>query len=211
MNNLSKSSFSNSLKTLLAAHPSHTLSLGEILDTLGDKSFGLCLMLIALPSSLPVYGISVPLGFLMMALGLQMAFGLKAPYIPKRARAMGIKMSFIQKVLKTSDKILSFIESYIRPRYFFMFKGLPYKALGILVFLMAFLVFLPLPLTNTFPGLLIFVLGACLSQDDGLIGLVWLGIAILTAILYALAGYTIMVYGWAGIQKIKECVLSYFS
>ena len=209
MKHRSQSSFSSNLKVLLAAHPHKTLTLGEILHTLKDKSFGLCLMLMALPGSLPVYGISVPLGFLMMILGLQMAFGLQSPSIPKRARTIRIKTSLIEKVLKTSDTLLAFMQSYIRPRCFFMFSGLPYRVLGGLVFVMAFLVFLPLTLTNTLPGILIFILGACLSQEDGLISLLWIGVALLTAVLFAGAAYGIVVYGWAGIHKLKDCILSY--
>ncbi len=200
----SPSSFSGTLQALLKRTRENSLTLGNILASLGDKSFGLCLMLLALPSSLPVYGLSVPLGFLMMVLGLQMALGMRSPLIPERARRLKIKITFIQKVLHTSERVLAMLERYLQPRYSAMFQGLPYRAMGVLVFLMAFLVFLPLPLTNTFPGLLIFVLGASLSQEDGLICLFWCMVATITALLYAAVGYILWIYGWAGLQKIKD-------
>ncbi len=200
----SPSSFSATLHALLQSTQEASLSLGDILASLGDKSFGLCLMLLALPSSLPVYGLSVPLGFLMMVLGLQMGLGFRAPLIPEKARKLKIKITFIQKVLHTSERVLRLLERYLQPRYNPIFQGLPYRIMGILVFLMAFLVFLPLPLTNTFPALLIFVLGASLSQEDGLICLLWSMVATITALLYAAGGYILWIYGWAGLQKIKD-------
>ncbi len=200
----SPSSFSATLQALLKRSQEASLTLGNILASLGDKSFGLCLMLLALPSSLPVYGLSIPLGVLMMVLGLQMALGMRSPLIPERARKLKIKITFIQKVLHTSERVLAMLERYLQPRYSVMFQGLPYRAMGVLVFVMAFLVFLPLPLTNTFPGLLIFILGASLSQDDGLICLLWCMVATITALLYAAGGYILWVYGWAGLQKIKD-------
>lgn len=198
------SSFSATLQALLERTQEPSLPLGDILASLGDKSFGLCFMLLALPGSLPIYGLSVPLGLLMMVLGVQMALGMGVPLIPERARRLKIKITFMQKVLHTSERVLALLGRYLQPRYRLMFQGLHYRIMGALVFLMAFLVFLPLPLTNTFPGLLIFVLGASLSQDDGLICLLWCILAALTALLYAAGAYLLCVYGCEGLQKLKD-------
>lgn len=207
----SSASFSATLHTLLANATESSIALGDMLGALGDKSFGLCLMLIALPSALPVYGLSVPLGGLMMVLGLQMALGFRAPLIPQRAQRLKIKITFLQKVLHTSERVLHSLEGYLKPRYSPMFQGFSYRMMGFLVFALAFIVFLPLPLTNTFPGLLIFVLGASLSQEDGLICLLWSIIATLTTLVYAAGGYIICAYGWTGLQKMKDAFFQVFS
>jgi len=81
-----------SLSAILDRMATHSekgdLSLDELFRQIGDKSYGILLVVLALPSALPVpaAGYSTPFGLLLAILGFQMLFGRKSLWLPAWAR-----------------------------------------------------------------------------------------------------------------------------
>ena len=199
-------SLSQSLNRLLETSHTENFCIGEVFDRVGDKGFGLLLVLLSLPSALPVPapGYSTPFGLLLGILSLQMMLGQQSPWLPARARRMVIKRTVAEKVLRAGSVFFGKIEHLIRPRLSWIGGRLGLPFMGILVLIMSALMILPIPLTNTAPAMVIFLIGAGLTEDDGLVAAAACAIGVLAVLLYAGVIYLAVTVGFEGITQLKE-------
>lgn len=79
----------DALEELLKSDEARGPSIGEIVDTVGEKGFGLTLMVLSLPSALPVPapGYSTPFGIVIGLIALQMMLGRQTLWVPERLKA----------------------------------------------------------------------------------------------------------------------------
>jgi hypothetical protein len=65
------------------------LTVGGIVDAIEDRGFGFLLLVLALPTLVPILppGSATVVGFLYVPLALQMRSGAQRPWLPKRIRA----------------------------------------------------------------------------------------------------------------------------
>ena len=205
-------SLSESLQLVLDTNKG-SITLGSIIDAVGDKGFGLLLLVLSLPSALPIpaAGYSTPFGILMTLLGLQMVWGYERPWLPKRAKKMKLKRSLVKKMVASSQWFLNKIERFIRPRLGLFCGTTGNRIMGLLVIAMAFLMILPIPLTNTAPAFVIFLMGIGLSEDDGLFGLGAAFVALLSLALYSYVLYIFFKYGISGVLALKEEIVKFFT
>ena len=80
-----RENLSTALAGLLAReHSAVGLTLGEVFQRIGDRGFGLLLIVLSLPSALPIpaAGYSTPFGIIIAVLALQMLAGRTSPWIP---------------------------------------------------------------------------------------------------------------------------------
>lgn len=171
------------------------VSLGDILQLAGERTFGFLLAVLALPSALPLPapGYSTPFGIVLLLLGWQLLIGASTPWLPPRLLKRTMPRSQIQKIVRTALPWLRRIEFISRPRLrpICTTRG-GRLGLGVTVSLMAISMILPIPGTNTIPAMGIFTIGFGLLDDDGLISLAGvvislIGLAVTTSILIALA------------------------
>ncbi len=199
-------SLSQSLNRLLETRDTENLCIGEVFDRVGDKGFGLLLVVMSLPSALPVPapGYSTPFGIILSILGIQMIMGQQSPWLPARARRVSIKRSLSEKVIRGGAKIFGKIEHLIRPRWSWIGGRLGLPFMGTLVLLMSALMILPIPLTNTAPAMVIFLIGAGLTEDDGLVAGAACALGVLAVLLYAGVIYLALTVGFEGVAQLKE-------
>ena len=205
-------SLSHNLAQLLASAEKKDLSLEEIFKQVGDKGFGLLMLILSLPSALPVPapGYSTPFGILLFCLGLQMLLSKPVPWLPQWARRMTIKQRLAQKMIKAAIAFFSKVEHLIKPRLHWISSRLGLPVMGLLVIIMSLLMILPIPLTNTAPAMVIFLIGVGLCEDDGLFagGACLLGI--LAVLLYAGVIFLFIQlyqnYGSEAGEKLKELI-----
>jgi hypothetical protein len=200
---------SQTLASLLAKESgSGGITLGEVVLRIGDRGFGLLLIVLSLPSALPVPapGYSTPFGILIAILALQMLAGMRSPWLPRKASAMKIHGKFADQMLAFAGKFFARVEFLIRPRLRWVGSRGGLSFLGILVLIMACLMILPIPLTNTFPAFVIFLIGIGLTEEDGLacIGAAILGV--FSVLLYGFVVYFFMRFGMQGIDMIKDWI-----
>lgn len=163
-------SLSSILDRMAAYSEKGDLSLEKLIGHIGDKGYGIILVVLALPSALPVpaAGYSTPFGILLAILGLQMLFGRKTLWLPAWAARRKIKRALAVKMFRTGHKFFLRLEKFIQPRLSWIAGPWGIPLMGILVILMAVLMILPIPLTNTAPAGVIFLIGIGLTEDDGL-------------------------------------------
>ena len=163
---------------------SEKVTVREIIDALDARSFGLAVLLFALPSVVPMPpGVPTVVGIILLIVSIQMVLGREDLYLP------GIlsKRSFDRKALVGAFTglvpKLAVIERVMKPRLLFMTGRVGSIFVGIVVLVMAVVLILPLPPGGNFPpALACAVLGLGLAQRDGVIVAVGLVVSVVAMV-----------------------------
>ncbi len=198
----------DALERLLHSEDARGPSIGETTQAVGEKGFGLILMVLSLPSALPVPapGYSTPFGIVIGLIALQMILGRQTLWIPARLQRIRIKPSLAKSMLGTATRALKKIERWIRPRQRWIRSRPGQAGLASVILIMACLMMLPIPLTNSFPAVVIFLIGLGLSEEDGLLAVGAFGIGLLAVALYAGVIYILIQQGPDALDAIKDWV-----
>ena len=162
------------------------VTLGEFFDLAEERIFGFLLVILALPSALPVPapGYSIPFGIAIVFLGLQLIAGRDRPWLPQKMLKGSMKLETVQDFVKKGTPWIKKIEKVTKPRKTSICTSLPGKiVIGIAVTLMGISMCIPIPGTNTLPAIGVFITAFGLLEDDGLICLFGLFICSLGAVL----------------------------
>lgn len=192
------------LTDFVASLEKEETTIGAVLDLIADRGFGLILLILALPAALPLPapGYATPFGIMMALLGLQMIRGRKTPWLPEKVRKRSVTKSKLERTVKNAGVPLRFVEWVIRPRLSGLARNRAFLALvGVIVVLMSISMSMPIPLTNTAPSFVIFVLAAGILEEDGL---VLLGGLLLAPIAAGIAGVAVY-FAWThGLDAVEE-------
>ena len=192
------------LADFVASLEAEETTIGAVLDLIADRGFGLILLILALPAALPLPapGYATPFGIMMALLGLQMIRGRKTPWLPEGVRKRSVTRSKLEWTVKNAGVPLRFVEWVIRPRLSGLARNRVFLALvGVIVVLMSISMSLPIPLTNTAPSFVIFVLAAGILEEDGL---VLLGGLLLAPIAAGIAGVAVY-FAWThGLDAVED-------
>ena len=204
---------SHQLSDLLESLEGRDTTLGDLVDAIGERGFGLLLAILALPAALPVPapGYATPFGLLMISLGFQMIRGRHHPVLPAVARRRVIRHSAFKRTVQGAGLPLKAAELLVRPRLSLLADHRATAALiGAVIIVLAALMCLPIPLTNTLPSFAIFLFACGLLERDGLLLLMGLLVAPLAAGVAVLAVYLAWKYGLGylegGLRSVLERV-----
>lgn len=153
----------------LDANDDGVVVLGEVLDKAGDRGYGFLLILLAIPAFIPILppGTSGVLGALMSVVALQMLFGLKQPWFPKRWRARVLSPKVVQAIQTRGVALLRKIERVSHPRGIrFTRSGLILRLSALVVIALALVLSSPMPFMNTLPALGVLLIGVGLANHD---------------------------------------------
>jgi hypothetical protein len=147
------------------------LTYQNILQALGERAFGIVLLFFALPSALPfssIPGVAVIFSVPILLFSFQMIFSRKTLWLPKIIANRTIHQETIAKVIHAAIPYLIKMEYFLKPRWAFMNCRFMEIINGSVIFCLAILLMLPIPLSNfIFAGLIIiFSLG--LIEKDGI-------------------------------------------
>lgn len=200
------SSLSHCLGELRRLQDEGPLTLGKLADMLGDKGFGLLLVFLSLPSALPLpaAGYSVPFGIVLIILGTQMLVGRTQPWLPTKMRDREFGGTIAEKIFAGAEKIFGWLEHIVQPRLKWLNNPASIKLMGLLTIVMGMLMCVPIPLTNTAPAIVVFLIGVGLSEEDGLFSAGACLVGIGAVLLYVYVVYAFFAYGPEAIDAIKE-------
>lgn len=203
-----KNSLSDNLRRSLGENDGSDISLKRILENVDEQGFGLLLMVLSLPSALPIpaAGYSTPFGILFIVLGMQMLIGRHRPWLPEWAARRKMTRSFAEKAIGMAAKWLTKIEKLVHPRLKWISSPFGSRFLSFVVVVMAVLMTLPIPTTNTFPAAVIFLIGVGLSEKDGLFCLGACAIGVVAIAIYAVVIYILITQGMDGVLALKEWI-----
>lgn len=159
---------------------SDAVSLAWILGQLHERAFGAFLLILALPCCIPfLYGVPQVVALPLMFVSAQILLGRRVPWIPARLGARTISKASLESLAARARPWLNRIEIFSRPRLAALTRAPLDRVIGLALVLFSASILVPLPGTNTVPGIAVVVVSMGLLQRDGL--LVLLGAALGTA------------------------------
>lgn len=162
-------------------------TVGELFRRLAGRSHGVMMLLVSLPSLLPVpLGLGAVLGPLMVLLGLQVLFAKVHPWLPRWLAERPINASKLVGSWQRVAPWLRRAERFCFPRYTHLTAGLWRRLSGAMFVLLGALFALPIPLSNYPLGFGAILIALALSEEDGLLAIMAGIYAVLTIALLAL-------------------------
>lgn len=181
---------SDELHALAEQFREHTVTLREVMETLGPRASGLTIVILALPfcSPISIPGLSVPFGAVILVLGACYVLG-RPPWLPRRLLAVKLPPKFFRLVLEGASKFIGWIERQLRPRWAWVTGTTAMmRTHGLLVCAGAGMLLLPLggiPFTNTLPALVVVIGTLGMMERDGAAVLAAYGILVATLVYFA--------------------------
>ncbi|HEV7776404.1 MAG TPA: exopolysaccharide biosynthesis protein [Luteibacter sp.] len=172
------------LRDALEAHETDRISLEALLDPLRSRAYGFVLLLLAVPNFIPVpIGIGGVMGVLVVALGLEMLFGLEYPWIPRWLRARTMSRAALGRFLNRIEPLTRRLEKLCKPRMERLTRRPLTIASGLVMILIGILLALPIPFTNYVFGAMLLAFAIALVERDGvLLLLVWIATAVVLTV-----------------------------
>lgn len=167
------------LDDLVESFPADKVAVGELVDRLDSRAHGVLLLVLALPMCVPnVPGISTIFGVLMMAPAIQLVFGSRRLWLPRRVREWSVDCEALRRTLRVAIPPLTRVEYLIRPRWARLTRFPVTILVGLQTLLMAFILILPIPFANWPPGMTVAMTALALLQRDGVLMLLTIPAAI---------------------------------
>lgn len=196
----------SALEAIAEQAPDEGLSLGEFVDQLGERAFGIILFAMALPISIPfLYGVPQVMALPMMALSAQMALGRDEPWLPTKFKQRNLSKDGLAGMARGGRKWFGWLEALAQPRLTWLSGPTAERLVGAIFILFCASILVPLPATNTTPGIALAIASLGLLTRDGL--LVLAGLLMGSAWIALLLGLTIF-FGDAAIDVLKDFIRS---
>jgi hypothetical protein len=165
------------------------VTVGEVVHRFGPRAFGALLFFFSAPNWLPLPpGSSTFLALPLVLLTPQVAVGIRSPWLPRFIDRRGMKRRDLAGVLNRLIPWLERVEQVSRPRLGFLFGPVGDRVIGLVCFLLALVLLLPIPLGNMAPAAAIAAFGLSLIQRDGVLALAGYAIAAISVGLLIIGG-----------------------
>ena len=191
------------LHRLSIGRPEDKVTFGDMLDALGERSFGLLLIILALPNCIPfpgVPGVSFITGMAILYVSIQLILARDEPSLPEWVGRKSFTRGQLTRFIVKTASLLRWLEKPIRPRLTAMVAGPGERIIGLVALIHAVTLALPIPMGNLSQGIALILLALALIELDGLM---------------AVAGYlaSIVAVAWLsavllGLGKIATTVLT---
>jgi hypothetical protein len=169
-----ETSLSAAFERAAAEIRTHTITVRELLELIGEQGLLLFCAFLAIPFLLPVAipGASTVFGILMVLIGFGVATD-SLPLVPKRLMDHSLSSKHVLPALQKGAEVFRRFEKLIRPRVLAMTTGRAANFVnGIVIVLAALVLMVPLPLvpfTNTIPALAVVLLSIGMVERDGIV------------------------------------------
>jgi hypothetical protein len=185
--------FSQEIKSLLQRLAEKPLTLGDVLTETSERGFSLVIALLVLPFLFPMPpGLTGPFGAACLLLSLQMLFGRRSPWLPKKIATYQFPRPFAQVILQNLRRVTSLLEKITRPRLTKIAShALTWRFNGFCISWLTVLLMSPVPFTNPIPTIGILLFAVASIESDGLLMCICYVMTILITFLFAMIGYAL--------------------
>ncbi|CAN5706619.1 hypothetical protein BH11PSE3_BH11PSE3_47820 [soil metagenome] len=185
------------LQRLHDSAPTDYVTLGWLLHSLSQRSFGVVMLLLALVAMAP--GIAIVAGLLLMIPAVEMMAGRTAPSFPRRLAERPFPTRHLAVLVQRAVPVLTGLEKMVHPRGQHLLAAAR-RLVGLVVVLLALIVVVsPIPFTSIPPALVIATLSLAYLEEDGVLLVIGLlAAAGVLAIVGVLAWETIAGVHWLG-------------
>lgn len=174
------------LRTSRDQHLAGSLTLGNLLSALGEASFGWAIVVFSLVTLLPLPpGATLITAVPLLVTTAQMMLGYQYVRLPARLAGLRIEQAKLRRTVLKMRPVTRRLERVLTPRYSVVFARRHERPMGLLLFVVAFALFLPVPLSGWFPAISLFAVGVGLVERDGLVCLLGLALGAASVVLTA--------------------------
>ena len=191
------------LLAIATAEDRDRISIGDLLEALKRRALGALMFIFAVITALPMPpGVSAIVGAPLVFLSAQLMLGMNA-WLPRIITDRSLSRVDFHRVVKAASPWLARAEGIMKPRFEFLARRPAVYAAGLVAFVMALLVLLPIPGANMAPSVAICIIALGLLERDG----VWIVLGALVGIIS-----TVVVAGiyWVLISWTISVVISFF-
>ncbi len=189
------------LLDMLSRSDQSEISIRELIHGLGERAFGVVLLLFALPNCIPSpVGLGPILGPPLIFFGAQMVLGRREPWLPESITRRRLNRGGLLRVVERALPWLRRLERICRPRLVALTSPVGEKLIGAYVVIMGISIAFPVPLSNFVPAVAVIILAIALMEEDGVTALIGyavgvIGLAITTSVLVALGAAAFHIFG----------------
>lgn len=173
---------SDLLEEAIVSFDAETVPLGALVDVLAERAFGMVLLVLALPCAIPfLYGVPQAMSLPMVFIAVQLAAGRRTLWLPGALRDRTLKKESLVDMMARAKPWLERFEKISKPRLGALTRRPMEQVIGLLFVLFSLTIMVPLPLTNTLPGIAIAIASLGFIERDGvlvflgtLLGVIWI-------------------------------------
>jgi hypothetical protein len=177
------------------------VTLDWVLAQLHERAFGLFLLVLALPCCIPfLYGVPQIVALPLMFISAQILLGRQTAWLPRSLAARTVSRDALRNLARRAEPWLLRLEAVSRPRLTRLTRAPMDQLVGLALVLFSASILVPLPGTNTVPGIAVVIVAMGLLQRDGilvilgaLLGTAWIG-----SLVFAGASLVRLIGGWLG-------------
>lgn len=162
------------LQSLCSGTEGETVSVGDLLNAVGRRSYGPVILLLGFIAISPltiIPGANVLMALITLIFALQMVIGRPYPWLPRKALDFEFPRKYLISGVQAADKYLVQIDRFLKPRLAFL-THTPFVQIVALACAGAALVTLPLsfvPFGPVIPSLAILLFGLAITARDGFV------------------------------------------
>jgi len=162
------------LHRLTIGQPEDKVTFGDMVDALGERGFGVLLILLALPNCIPfpgVPGVSFVTGMAIFYIGIQLVLARDEPALPAWLNRKSFTRGQLAGFIAKTTPLLRWLEKPVRPRLPSMVAGPGERIIGLVALIHAVTLALPIPMGNLPQGIALILLALALIELDGLMAI----------------------------------------
>jgi len=178
------------------------VTLDWILEQLHERAFGLFLLFLALPCCIPfLYGIPQVVSLPLMFVSVQILMGRRTPWLPGKLGSRTVSAEGLHRLAERAQPWLRRLESISRPRQGALTRAPLDRIVGLGLVIFSASILVPLPGTNTVPGIAVVIVSMGLLQRDGIMVILGmlLGTAWIATLIFAGVTLASLIKGWFGL------------
>jgi hypothetical protein len=148
------------------------ISVGDLIDGLGDRAFAIILLMLSLPIAIPgPPGLPAIFGAPMLIFTAQLCLGYHRPWLPGFVRRRRFSRSALLSLLRRVRPVLTRLEQVCRPRLLALTAGLGERLVGGFFFLSAAVLMnpVPIPFSHLPLGIALAILALGYVERDGIV------------------------------------------
>lgn len=158
-------------KMVSLAKKKNGIKLEDIFHILAGRGYAALLIVFSLPFCFPVTipGLSFPFGAVLAFCGLRIAFAKKL-WWPKWILNREVSVDQIEQIVSKVTRGLTYLQKVLHPRLVFLIQNpVLHRLHGVMIFILAILLCLPIPLpfSNMVCALPLLFFGLAFLEDDG--------------------------------------------
>ena len=155
------------LEDLLDQAPADHFTLGWLMSTLHQRSFGIVILFLGLLATAPI-GSTVP-GLVIAVVAVQMIAGRCELVFPRFITARSLPTRYLFRLGGRAIPVLRYLEKAVHPRLPTAFEAAK-RFVGVMVLLLtAALLLTPVPLSNIAPAIVIALISLAYIEEDGVL------------------------------------------